>query len=251
MFLFFSQLHLLADELLLEGTYQGKDIYVQNPFDRVSKKFCTTAVFVNDVKLYDNPSIAAFKIDLSGFSINESVSIKIEYTGSCIPTIVNPDALVTKGAFQFANINADNNSVNWSVMGEIKGSQYYLYHQSNGKEYIAYDTIPARGGDGIVTYSKQPNHKQGENTYKVVYNYQGKSNESNEVRFTASENYITFYPQIATTSLILSDTAAYEIESFFGKKVKKGVGKEINLTDLKPGKYYLMIQNRKQQFIKR
>ncbi|QSE96830.1 hypothetical protein [Fulvivirga lutea] len=240
-----------AGELLITGTYQGKDIYVQNPYDKENKKFCTTAVFVNGIKVFDNPSITAFKIDLSGFSKDEQVTIKLEYTGNCTPTIVNPDALVSKGTFQFTNINSDNNSVTWSVVGEVKGGEYYLYHKLANKDFIVYDTIPSRGGDGLISYSRQPIHKQGENVYKVVYNYKSESKESSEVRFTATENFITFYPQIATTSLALSDTTTYAIESFFGKTVKKGEGKEINLTDLKPGKYYLVIQNRKQQFIKR
>lgn len=240
-----------AGEFTISGTYEGKDVFVQNPFDKITKTFCTTGVFVNDIRVFDNPTISAFKIDLSHFSSGEKITIRIEYKDGCMPTIVNPNALKLSHDFQFMSTQVDHNSVSWSVMGE-KGGKYYIKHKSKDLDWEVIDTVLVKESNGISNYSRNPNHKIGENAYQIIYiNTSANEVQSKEVLFTASENYITFYPQVASTSLILSDTCDYEIEDYFGKRIKKGTGIEIPLTSMKPGKYYLIIQNRREQFIKR
>lgn len=237
-------------EITLRGTYQGKDIFVQNPFNSSTKSFCTTGVYVNGARILDAPSISAFKIDLSHFNDGESIEIRIEYNEGCSPSIVNPTALKTSEEFQFMNFQVDHNSINWTVNGE-RGGDYYIYHESQENDWSVMDTVVARGSESSG-YSRKPSHRIGDNKYQIKYiDKHQEEHKSDIVVFTASENYITFYPQIATTSIILSDTCEYEIEDYFGKKIKKGSGIEIPVTGIKPGKYYLIIQNRKEQFIKR
>jgi hypothetical protein len=241
-----------ANEMILTGSYQGKDLFVQNPFNSITKNFCTEQVFVNDQLLLENPKISAYKVDMSYLNVDDLVVIRIIYSEGCQPSIVNPQVLKSRQDFQFLTVQTDHNSITWSAKGETPDGIYYLQHKWMNKKWKTIDTIGVKAGMERNTYAIPPAHQKGENTYRIEYLH-NKINSffSLEMRFTATDNYITFYPYIATVQLKLSDSTAYEITDFFGKMVKKGEGAEISVLDLKPGKYYLNIQNRKERFIRK
>ncbi len=248
----FFNTKVFASEIVLSGNYQGRDLFVQNPFNKTSKKFCTEAVYVNDRKVFDNPTISAYKVDLSYLKIGDLVVVRIEYSEGCEPSIVNPQALKAPQNFQFLMAQADHHSIVWSTKGELPNGQYFIEHKWKNKDWAVIDTLQGKGNFDINRYSAVPNHKIGLNKYRVRYSsFDARSFYSLEFEHESSENYITFYPKIATTSLRLSDSTKYTIQDYFGKVIKEGSGKEILLLNIKQGKYYLIIQNRKEQFIKR
>uniref|UniRef100_UPI00404AF89B hypothetical protein n=1 Tax=Fulvivirga sp. TaxID=1931237 RepID=UPI00404AF89B len=252
-FLFFAILSniLLAGEIVLSGAYQGKDLYVQNPFNTESSTFCTNAVYVNDRLILDKPQASAFRIDLSFLSVNDLVVIRILFQDNCEPGIVNPQVLKSPQSFQFLTAQADNNSITWTAKGD-KGGVYYLEHKWEDHDWQVADTVDVISAFEQNKYAVEPSHIKGDNNYRVKYiNSNNEEFYSVEFMFTAADNYITFYPKIATSQLNLSDSCHYEVMDFFGKIVKKGEGRDVILVDLKPGKYYLNIQNRKEVFIKR
>lgn len=251
--LFFALLSrvLFAGEIVLSGAYQGKDLYIQNPFNSETSTFCTNAVYVNDRLVLDKPQASAFRIDLSFLSVDDLVVIRILYKDNCKPGIVNPQVLKVAESFQFLTVQADNNSVTWTTKGD-KGGTYYLEHKWKKKGWGIVDTVGVLGGFEQNKYAVEPAHIKGDNSYRVKFIAEDNSEfYSVEFQFTAADNYITFYPKIATSQLKLSDSCHYEVMDFFGKVVKKGEGRDVLLIDLKPGKYYLNIQNRKETFIKR
>ena len=252
-FLFFAFLpnFLFAGEIVLSGAYQGKDLYIQNPFNTESATFCTNAVYVNDRLVLDHPKASAFRVDLSFLSVNDLVVIRISYQDNCEPGIVNPQVLKSPQNFQFLTAQADNNSITWASKGD-KDGLYYVEHKWDKKDWSIMDTVEVVNVFEQNKYAVAPSHMKGENIYRVKY-VNGSNEEfySVEFQFTAADNYITFYPKIATSQLKLSDSCHFEVMDFFGKVIKKGEGKDVMLIDLKPGKYYLNIQNRKEAFIKR
>ena len=78
-------------EVILNGTFQGANLYVQNPFSE--NGFCALSVFVNDSLYIDSAQLQvnAFEIDLIRFGliINDPVTIKIKHKGDCIPKVLN------------------------------------------------------------------------------------------------------------------------------------------------------------------
>src|SRR6478736_813022 len=60
-----------AGILTLSGVYQGKNLYVQNPFTGNMKDFCSNDVYVNDVKVMSNIQSSAYEIDLSNLKLND------------------------------------------------------------------------------------------------------------------------------------------------------------------------------------
>ncbi|WP_155184673.1 hypothetical protein [Fulvivirga lutimaris] len=242
---------LVAGEIVLSGAYQGKDLYVQNPFNSKTSTFCTNAVYVNDRLVLDKPQASAFRIDLSFLPNNALVVIRILFQDNCEPGIVNPQVLKAPQSFQFLTAQADNNSITWTAKGDKNGI-YYLEHKWEKEDWTVVDTVEVISTFEQNKYAVEPSHIKGDNSYRVKYiNSNNEEFYSVEFMFTAADNYITFYPKIATSQLKLSDSCHFEVMDFFGKVVKKGEGRDVILVDLKPGKYYLNIQNRKEVFIKR
>ena len=73
--------------LSIEGTYQGKNLYVQNPMDDEGFGYCATKVTVNGDIMPGGTNTGAFEIDFSIFNIaiGEPVFIVIEHNDGCKP----------------------------------------------------------------------------------------------------------------------------------------------------------------------
>ncbi len=251
LFVLFSNF-LLAGEMVLSGSYQGNDLFVQNPYNPATSSFCTEAVFVNDRQVLTNPKSSAYKIDLSSFSTNDLVVIRILFQDGCKPSIVNPQVLKSREEFQFLTVQADDISISWTVKNDRAQGLFYVEKDMPTSGWTIVDTVEVKTEFNQKEYAIRPFHKKGDNQYRIKYQENEKEAiYSMEFQFTASDNYITFYPLIATTQLELSDSTDYEILDFSDKRVKQGNGKSVLLLDLKPGKYYLKIQNRREVFIKK
>lgn len=241
-----------AAELLLSGSYQGQDVYVRNPYNPSSNKFCTKSVYVNDRLVVERPMVSAYKIDLSFLKLNDLVVIRIIYEEGCKPAIVNPHVLKnTAAGFRFLTSEADNNSISWMTEGDEKGGVFILEQKTEEKEWTEVARIPSKGELHSNQYTIKAPHEKGENSYRLKYqNTKNEQTYSVEMAYTRSEK-ITFYPTVATDLITLSDTAKYVITDYFGKEVKQGEGIKISVADLKPGGYYITIQNRKEKFVKK
>ncbi|MBL6445906.1 T9SS C-terminal target domain-containing protein [Fulvivirga sp. 29W222] len=244
---------LYSGEIVLSGTYQGKSVFVQNPFNHSKNTFCTKEVFVNDRKLFDVPQISAFKIDLSHLQLNDLVVIKITFDDGCTPRVVNPHVIQNPKQFKFISSQSDNQSISWNTAGEKPGGQFIIErYEAKRKQWEVIRSLLAKGRVDNNQYAIQAEHQNGENTYRVRYeDAEGNIVYSLELDYTSTDEPITFYPLVATNKLTLSDTTSYAITDYYGKLVKQGEGKEITVSELSPGEYYLNIQNRKEKFVKR
>lgn len=82
--------------LILNGYYNGKNIFVQNPWIENSKRFCVQRYpCVNGNVTTRMVESSAFEIDLKChlFKIGDKIEIKIEHGVSCRPKILNPEVL--------------------------------------------------------------------------------------------------------------------------------------------------------------
>lgn len=257
--LFFISIWLVAinsvfgGEIVLSGTYSGKSIFVQNPFNHSQNRFCTEEVYVNDRKILESPQISAFKIDLSHLKINDLVVIRILFPDGCQPRVVNPQVLYSALNFKFVSSQADNSSISWATSGELARGQFVVErYYNNKKDWMVIKSLRGRGDQQSNQYSIGAEHLPGENRYRIRYEApDGEVIYSVEVSYTSTQQPITFYPIVATTKITLSDTTAYAIMDNNGKQIMQGEGKEIMIYDLSPGEYYLSIQNRKERFVKK
>src|ERR1041385_6998494 len=81
----FSSANLMAGNIILEGNYQGKNLYVQNPFAGSGVGFCTIKVEVNGQVTTDETNSSAYEIDFTNLQlkIGDKVSVKIEHKDDC------------------------------------------------------------------------------------------------------------------------------------------------------------------------
>ncbi len=87
-----------AGQVVLQGTYQGKNIYVQNPYSNCTDttiRFCTESVTINDSISLPKDTIAAsaYRIPLTSFGFKEGdpITIVIKHFANCTPKVLNPE----------------------------------------------------------------------------------------------------------------------------------------------------------------
>lgn len=99
--------------LSIEGSYQGKNLYVQNPEDADGFGYCATKVTVNGNIMPGGTALSAFEIDFSLFNveIGEPVFIVIEHNDGCKPKILNPEVLLPRSTFNTVDISIQNNGM--------------------------------------------------------------------------------------------------------------------------------------------
>ena len=81
--------------IILEGTYNGNNLYVKNPTGPDGLGFCVNEIVINGDRTSDEISSEHIEIDLKASGVREGNPIKIEikhYKG-CKPTVLNPEVL--------------------------------------------------------------------------------------------------------------------------------------------------------------
>lgn len=246
-----SQTSVHAGEIVLSGIYQGKNLYVQNPFSADKQNFCTDEVIINGIQKMSNIRSSAYEIDLSFLSPNDSVTVKIIYKDECMPKVLNAYVLRASASFQFNAFTVSPNELNWTTTGEKVEFMYTVELLVNNNWRIV-TTVPAKGeASGIynvaVTHQFKANKyrikAQDQESHKIFY--------SKAVDFVLAQEPVTFYPKSVINKITLSREAAYEVRSLKGEVIKKGKGTEIPLADLKTGVYYLNINDRTERFFKK
>src|SRR5437868_2524545 len=76
--------------IILEGNYQGKNLYVQNPYGSGGVGFCVTEVLVNGNIATDEIASSAFEIDFKPHKlvVGDKVEIKIKHKEDCKPKVL-------------------------------------------------------------------------------------------------------------------------------------------------------------------
>jgi len=240
-----------AQEFTITGEYQGKNIYVQNPLSPDKVNFCTQSVYLNDSKIIDQPKTSAYEIKLDHMAIGDPVVIRVEHRSGCKPKIINPQVIRSKSKFQFTASSANENSISWSTEGEQPNGKFFIEHFRNDK-WIVINTLPCKGAFEANQYSVAPKHHSGENKYRIKYvQSDGKVFYTRIFDFYNNEEPISFYPTRVTDKITLSRATDYEVLDTYGNVVTKGYGKELALSSLEPGLYYLNIDNRTEKFVKK
>jgi len=242
--------NLIAQEITLNGVYRGSNIFVQNPYLNAEGAYCIAFVMVNGIKVIDDPSVSAVKIDLTGFAINDTISIVVHHHASCTPKILNPDVLDIGSAFEYLQITADDAAISWVTTGEMPGNGYYFIEKLKLDGWVAIDTIRGKGKLDNNQYSKGIEHYSGENQFKLLYIYNGDTLESNEFSFYSDLDIITLDPEDEDVYdwLYLSRKTDYVIKDDKGEILLKGYGEDINVEKLPFDELTIIIENREETF---
>jgi hypothetical protein len=235
----------LSATLVLEGTYQYKNIYVQNGFGGNGVGFCAFEVRVNGHTTTDEVNSTAFEVDLTPFKFNldDKVIIEIDYKDGCVPKILNPEALKPKPSFEIVSIEVDKEGrLIWKTKNEA-GKIPFIIEQFKWNKWVYVGEVMGEGLPKENTYSFVVHTHSGENKFRVKQvGFASLPRTSKPVVVSTLMDAPSF--KFENSLVNFSDPTAYEVYDYYGNVVKKGFGNELNIANLIKGKYYMCYDNK-------
>lgn len=228
--------------IIHEGHYQGKNLYVQNPFSGSGVGFCVIAVYVNGDVTTDQVNSSAFEIDFSNLTlkVGSPVTVKIQHKLDCLPKVLNPEVLRPRSTFETISINISEDEVlQWKTSGE-QGKLTYIIEQYRWSKWVKAGEVDGDGVPGTHSYDFKISPHSGDNKYRVKQiDYTGKPRISPSTDFNSELAAISIPNPRVKDKLEFTGETLYEIYDTYGNLVKKGFGKNIGVTNLKKGLYYI------------
>jgi|TARA_R110002050_G_scaffold178948_1_gene312190 hypothetical protein len=238
-----------AGILVLEGHYQGKNLFVKNSFGGSGVGFCVFEVTVNGELSTDEINSSAFEIDFNNFKLKlgDPIIVNIKHKDDCDVQVLNPDVLKPKSTFNTSQISFDKNGVlNWTTNNET-GEMDYIVEQFRWNKWVKVGEVKGKGVPGAHKYSFKVTPHSGANKARVKQvDYTGKPRYSPAAEFTSSvpeislEGKTKFKDEIAFSN----GETLYEIYDKYGNIVKRGFGSKANISTLEKGIYYLSYDNK-------
>lgn len=245
-----------AGTVVIEGHYQGKNLFIQNPFSEAGVGFCVFEVTVNDQIATDEINSSAFEVDLGNFGlkVGDPIVVKIRHKDGCTPVVLNPEVLKPKSTFDIVkqSIGSDG-TYTWIATNET-GELPYIVEQKRWNKWVKVGEVPGVGKPGEHTYTFKVTPHSGENTFRVrQVDLTRKSRYSDAVKFTdPSVQPVTWSPAKPKDEIVFTANTLYEIYDQFGNIVKRGYASRIDITGLKKDLYYLNYDNKMgESFLKR
>ncbi|MFA5575218.1 MAG: hypothetical protein WC994_09240 [Brumimicrobium sp.] len=248
----------LQAKLSIEGSYQGKNLFVQNPNSSDGFGFCVDRVTVNGNIMIGNINRSAFEIDFTMFNIKigDKVFIEIEHEDDCTPKILNPEVLLPKSTFIVTDISVDKSGeVVWTTEEE-NGELPFVVEQFRWNKWIPAGEVRGEGTEGPNTYRFKIDLYSGENKIRIVQSdFSGEKRASEEKTFESDIPSIKMYPKKVKSDIFFEAegkpySTRYEIYDAYGNIVKKGYSKSVNCKNLRKGAYYINFDNKTEKFIK-
>jgi hypothetical protein len=249
----FSLPTLASEILLLEGKFQNRNIYVQNGFDS-GIGFCVYEVRINGRVTTDEVNSSAFEIDFApfNFKVGDPVKIEIFHKESCVPRVLNPDALKSKptGEYLSTSINEQGRLV-WKTKNE-SGSLPFIIEQFKWNKWVKVGEINGIGTSGVNSYEYKILPHSGANKFRIKQTGSGLAPKiSKPILYTSTLPQPGFKLSKNTKEIIFSSETAYEIYDMYGKIVKRGYGAKVELTNLPKGGYFLCYDSITAEFEKK
>ena len=245
---------LAGETIILEGNYQGKNLYVQNPFAENGVGFCVFEVTVNDQVTTDEINSNAFEIDLKNFQLEmgDKIIVKIKHKNNCNSKIINPEALKPKSTFTISSMNVENDGILiWNATGEM-GKLPYVVEQFRWNKWIKVGEVQGKGNPEENHYEFRIIEHSGKNQFRIKQmDYTGLPRVSKPLDFMSSLKEVSFSPAKVSKEIIFSEETMFEIYDQYGNLVKKGFTKIVDASNFPKGVYYLNFDNKESEFIKK
>ncbi len=249
--------------MIIEGTYQGENLYVQNPFASSGVGFCVTNVMVNGQQSIDEINSSAFEIDFSSYQLVKGapVKVKIEYKDDCSPRVLNPDVLKPSSTFVISSMNITPDGLFTFSTTNESGQLPFVIEQKRWNVWMKVATINGKGLEGKNDYSIQLKPHSGKNIYRIKQvDHTRKPRYSPEKKlikssvkevFIANENPLKIEGVVQFTDESGNEVSTlYEVWNTTGVIIRKGFGSKVNLSDVEKGEYFVRYDNKTDQIKK-
>ncbi len=241
-----------AGEIEINGTYQGENLYVQNPYAESGVGFCVFEVMVNGRTTTDEINSNSFEIDLSvfRFDIGQPVNVLIKYKEGCEPSVINREVLSPRASFRIIDIAVKEDELIWETDQE-SGSLPFIVEQHRWNKWVQVGAVEGKGIPGTHQYSLPVSMHSGENRFRVRQtDHNNKRQLSPEVSVEKSKPEVSVASLKVEDSLVFSEPTLYEIYDFYGRIVFKGYDDSVSVQGLERGEYYLNFGNKMSVFTK-
>lgn len=222
------------------GVFQGKSVFIQNPYNPEIKEFCIDRIYVNDRPLKINYNVSAIKVDFINNDLYTPVKILIVSRDStCQPLILNPDAIRFHTSYKFKSINLSDSALVWKTEGERETGTYQVERLQDGLWTLEAE-VPAKGQFEEARYSYEATLEEGTNKFRIKYLFgNGRYLYSPELDYEFYPEPVSFQPKRTSDEIILSRPSQYEIYDQGGKMILSGQGSTIDVSFLYPGDYVI------------
>lgn len=245
--------------IIIEGNYQGKNLYIQNPYGSGGVGFCVTEVLVNGNITTDEINSSAFEVDFKPHKLNvgDKVEIKIKHKEDCKPKVLNSEVLKPKSTFEVVSMSVDKDgTVKWTTKSET-GKLTFAVEQFRWNKWVKVGETEGVGTPSTNPYSFKIVLHSGKNQVRVRQtDYSGQPRLSKPVECVSDVPEISFGPVKASkdVSFVSNDKpieTMYEIYDQYGNIVKKGFGSKVDVSNLPKGGYFLNYDNKMGEFVKK
>tara|TARA_R110002049_G_scaffold304001_2_gene498813 strand:+ start:10150 stop:10953 length:804 start_codon:yes stop_codon:yes gene_type:complete len=248
----FTFISVIADNsgnVVVEGHYQGKNLYVKNSFGGSGVGFCVYEVTVNGELSTDELNSSSFEIDFNNYNlkIGDPLLVTIKYKNDCEIRVLNPDVLKPKSTFNTSEINFSNSGVlNWTATNET-GQMDYIVEQFRWNKWVKVGEVRGKGVPGRHQYSFKIAPHSGTNKARVKQvDYTGNPRYSPSAEYNAEMAEISLEgkTKFKDEIVFVNGETLYELYDKYGNIVKQGFGKKANVSTLEKGTYYLSYDNK-------
>ena len=239
-------------DLVFEGNYWGKNIYIFNPF--VNGQSSILRITVNNVVLDTVYNSNSYVVDFSkmGFSIGQSLIVSIAHLPNTEPMITNLDAIAPNKDFSIESFkyNKKDNMLAWSIRDLEKGKIYDIEQFIWGR-WIKVKEIGLP--DTLTTSTYAPLYHFGLNLFRIKQFDQKLKNSSytKSIKVRPGTKEIMIVNPKTTKILEFTDNTMFEIVDSKGKVMKTGKGKDVNIEAFPKGDYWINYDNKTEGFIKK
>lgn len=238
-----------VNEILLTGKYSGQNLVVSNP--SVGDGFCVTQVLVNGKEMEFAKNSNSFEIPLDNFLKDEMVSVQLTHQEGCEPRFVNAEVLITEKEFKVPSfqINKRTKTLSWNKTELDSGKIYVLEQFIYGK----WQKIKELGTpETMFTFSYPPILNSGNNFFRMKEtDANGKVLVTKSLKIKISDKRVEVKSLKTSKLLEFSDVTHYEIIDAAGFFVKSGTAKNVDVSDLAKGNYFLNYDGKQVVFTKK
>jgi hypothetical protein len=238
----------------LNGVYQGKNLYVMNPFASSGVGFCVYEVTVNGQLTTDEINSSAFEIDLTIFRFKkgERLIVKIKHKEGCTPKVINPEVLKPQSTYNASAMKVGRDEVlNWNTTNE-SGSLPFIIEQFRWNKWVKVGSVKGKGTPGNNSYSLKVSPHNGNNRFRIKQvDYTRKPRYSKEIRYRSVKPPVTYAPKKPSTEIVFSSETMYEVYDYYGNLVSKGIATKVDISGLNKGDYFLNYDTKTETFRKK
>lgn len=253
-FCLFAQVELLS----LEGTYQEKNLLVNNPPMADGFGFCISKVLVNGEILPAMIQTSHFEIDFTLFHLKKGaeVFVVLEHAPGCEPRFLNPIILLPNSTFDCTSITAQKDGlVKWTTTNEQAVLDFSVEQFKWGR-WVEVGQVKGKGSKGPNNYQFQLTPHSGKNTVRVSQtDSSGKPRVSKSAGFNSQVATVTFSPTKVHTNITFKAKGQaiktkYEIYDAYGNLLKIGYSSSVDCRNIVNGVYFINYDNKTEKFIK-